>query len=80
MNDCAALWPFLIHREMQEIFFARFGAGNRISIPIQFGKIGRVELAETGIRGSQQPTIFQAGTDISAAARDLVHAGKGYGQ
>ena len=67
VHDCAALRTFLIHREMQEIFLAGFGAGNQISVPIQLGEIGRIELSKTGIRGSQQPAIFQAGADVAAA-------------
>jgi hypothetical protein len=69
VDDRTALSAFLVHREMQKIFFAGLGAGNKVSIPIQLGEAGRIKLSKTRIRGSQQPAIFQAGADVAAAPR-----------
>src|SRR5271165_80963 len=68
MHDRAALRALLIHREVQEIFFARLRSRKKIPIPIQLGETGWIELSETGIRRSQDPTILQASTDVTAAS------------
>jgi hypothetical protein len=67
MHDSAALQSLLIHREVQEILFAGFVAGNKISVPIQLGESCWIQLPKTRIGGSQQPAILQASANVSAA-------------
>lgn|ERR1700722_9288285 len=53
MDDGAALMAFLVHREMEKIFFAGLGTGNKISVPIQLGETGRIELSKARVGGRQ---------------------------
>ena len=67
MHDRPALRTVFVHCQMEEIFLARFGAGDEVPVPVEFGEGRGIELAQAGICGRQQPAIRETNTDIATA-------------
>ena len=62
------LRAFLVHRQMQKVFFRWFVAGDEVAIPVELRKSCRVERAERRAGRRQQPAVFELGTDIAGRA------------